>query len=58
MDRHFLWLGAMLGARFGRNTLPEFLVTVLATRRAAEGCTVTRPDILAERIIHRGLTRD
>lgn len=58
VDRRFLWLGAMLGARFGRNTLPEFLVTALTTRRPTDGFPVTRPDILVERIIHLGLTND
>ena len=55
VDRRFLWLGAVLGARFGRNALPEFLVTALTSRRPSgeDGQTyITQPDILLERVLH------
>jgi fructose-1,6-bisphosphatase/inositol monophosphatase family enzyme len=53
-DRKFLWLGAILGARFGRNALPEFLVTALTSRRPDvedDRTYLTQPDVLIERII-------
>ena len=55
VDRRFLWLGCMLGARFGRNALPEFLVTALTSRRPSEQSSqtyITQPDILLERVLY------
>ena len=55
VDRRFLWLGCMLGARFGRNALPEFLVSALTSRRPSEDTEqtyITHPDILLERVLY------
>jgi 3'-phosphoadenosine 5'-phosphosulfate (PAPS) 3'-phosphatase len=59
VDRRFLWLGCMLGARFGRNAMPEFLVTALTSRRLSKRTDqtyITQPDILLERILYREST--
>lgn len=56
-DRKFLWLGTVLGARFGRNALPEYLVTALTSRRPStedNRTYLTQPDVLIERILGNG----
>ena len=53
-DRRLLWIAAILGARFGRNGLPEPLVACVCTCRhhAADPFAVmTRPTILLDRLL-------
>lgn len=59
-DRRFLWIAAYLGARFGRNALPEGLIAGLETCRPSTAETkhsyITRPDILVEHVASMGQT--
>ena len=53
-DRRLLWIAAILGARFGRNGLPEPLVACVCTcRHNAEVpfSVMTRPTILLDRLL-------
>lgn len=59
-DRRFLWVATYLGARFGRNALPESLIAGLETCRPSSAdaahAYITRPDILVEHVASMGQT--
>ena len=53
-DRRLLWIAAILGARFGRNGLPEPLVACVCTCRdnpEEPFAVMTRPTVLLDRLL-------